>query len=184
MNKTLLLCECTDTELNFDGDTGAIGRMSIDKNDLTFDLKGRQYKGTLQKGPTILIINMAAPVGVKESDHVTTARVDYLTNEYCSLSFEKDLLSELKGVYTGSYNTAEDIDEMPTDKHERASAKTKRKNKGYDDDDDDEVEVQDHFDDDDDARKPKKKALKISTGRTQSMKGKDGKKKKGTKKKN
>ena len=101
INKPLLLCECEDPELNFDGDAGAIGRIFVNPDSFTIDLKGRQYRGKIQSGPTIMILNMAPPVGVVSSEYVQTARVEYITNEYSHLTFEKDLLSELKGSYTG-----------------------------------------------------------------------------------
>ena len=101
INKSLLLCEFEDPELNFDGDTGAIGRMVLDgTSSLTFDLKGRQYSGAIRSGPTVIILNFAPPVGVKDLSS-QAARAEYITNEYCHLKFEKDLLSDLKGVYTG-----------------------------------------------------------------------------------
>ncbi len=181
-SKPMLLCECTDPELNFDGDTGAIGRMVVegeaDKSSLVFDLKGRQYRGRIQKGPSILILNTAPPVGAKSDDNEVTARAECIVNEYCKLSFEKDLLSDLKGNYTGLYDLADELlNEVPLDKYGKAAEKKKaaaKKRKGGDDDDDDD----DNKNDDDNDRKQKKKAPKISTGRTQSMKGKDGKKKK------
>ena len=101
MNKPFLLCECEDSELNFDGDAGAIGRLFVKDEKLSFDLKGRLYRGSIKVGPTILILNMAPPVGVTSSDYNQNARIEYLTNEYTQLTFEKDLLTELKGNYTG-----------------------------------------------------------------------------------
>ena len=99
-NKPILLCQSDDPHLNFDGDTGAVGRIYVTEENLTFDLKGRQYKGGLRAGPTVMVLNMAPPVG-GQSNNVQSARVEYITNEYCQLDFEKDLLSDLKGIYTG-----------------------------------------------------------------------------------
>ena len=177
-DKPMLLCECTDTEMNFDGDTGAIGRMVTDRNgrSIVFDLKGRQYRGKLRKGPTVLVINTAPPVGAKPDEKEIPARVECVINEFCDLKYEKDLLSDLKGNYTGLYDLADElINEVPLDKYGRAAEKKKaaaaaKKRKSYDDDDD-------FHSDEDGENKPKKKAPKISTGRTQAMKGKDGKKK-------
>ena len=179
--KSMLLCECTDTDVNFDGDTGAIGRMVADSNNrsLIFDLKGRQYRGKLRKGPTVLILNTAPAVGAKPDDKEPPARAECVINEFCNLRFEKDLLSDLKGNYTGLYDLADElINEVPLDRYgkaaekKKASAAAKKKRKGNDDDDDD-----DDYEDDNDESKLKKKAPKISAGRTQAMKGKDGKKK-------
>ena len=105
-SKSLLLCECSDRELSFDGDAGAVGRMTVDDSSVIFDLKGRQYKGKLKKGPSVLILNMAPPVGQRDAE--VTARAECVLNEYCSLTFEKDLLSDLKGQYTGEYHLVDD----------------------------------------------------------------------------
>jgi hypothetical protein len=176
VGKPLLLCECSDPELNFDGDTGAIGRYVVSGDVLTFDLKGRQYVGSIKKGPTVLILNMAPPVGAVQQDYVQTARVEYAVNEYCPLIFEKDLLSDLKGSYTGSYQLTDDVEEFPLDKYEKAALK--RKNSGTVEKDDD----------DEDAEKAMsgkgKKVPKISGGRNVSMKKKTGKGKAKTASKN
>ena len=176
--KPMLLCECVDTDINFDGDTGAIGRMVTEEDggSIVFDLKGRQYRGKLKKGPSVLILNTAPPVGAKSDEKEVTARAECIINEYCQLSFEKDLLSDLKGNYTGLYDLADELlNEVPLDKYGKAAEKKKtaaKKRKGGEDDDDDD------FEDDDDNSKPTRKVPKISSGRTQAMKGKSGKKKK------
>ena len=147
-----------------------------DGGSIVFDLKGRQYRGKLKKGPSVLILNTAPPVGAKSDEKEVTARAECIINEYCQLSFEKDLLSDLKGNYTGLYDLADELlNEVPLDKYGKAAEKKKaaaKKRKGGEDDDDDD------FEDDDDNSKPTRKVPKISSGRTQAMKGKSGKKKK------
>ena len=40
LTKAPLLCECNDTEINFAGDIGAIGRITCTTSKLLVDLKG------------------------------------------------------------------------------------------------------------------------------------------------
>ncbi len=38
--KPYLLCELNDSKVNFDGDSGAIGRFSVARDEILIDLKG------------------------------------------------------------------------------------------------------------------------------------------------
>lgn len=64
--KDMLICESQDQEINFVGDSGAVGRMTIENKNLLLDLKGRQYIGDIVSGPTIMILNLTAPVAPKK----------------------------------------------------------------------------------------------------------------------
>ena len=64
--KDMLICESQDQEINFVGDSGAVGRMTIENKNLLLDLKGRQYIGDIVSGPTIMILNLTAPVATKK----------------------------------------------------------------------------------------------------------------------
>jgi len=134
---------------------------------LTFDLKGRQYHGSIMKGPTIMILNMAPPVGAVQQDYIQTARVEYVVNEYCPLAFDKDLLSDLKGSYTGSYQITDDVDDFPMDKYEKAALKRKKSGDVENDEEDDGEKSA--------AAGKGKKVPKISGGRNVSMKKKSTK---------
>ena len=101
LSRPVLICEVDDDDLHFTGDSGAVGRIFCDENSLRLDLKGRQYSGTLTAGPTLMILNLAAPVG-QSSGAAVCARAEVITNEFCHLEFEKDLHSSLQGIYTGN----------------------------------------------------------------------------------
>jgi len=105
-SKNILLCQIDDPDMNFTGDLGAIGRLSVEPNSLMIDLKGRQYGGHISQGPTVLLLNLAQQVGL--SQKVQQARVEVLTNEYCHLKFEKDTFGSMTGFYSGSLPIGQD----------------------------------------------------------------------------
>ena len=131
---------------------------------------GRQYRGEIYSGPTVMLLNLAAPVGVSASSSSSqqTARVEVLTNEYCQLTFERDLLGSMMGLYSGSMASYddnlydEDDDDVPK----------KTKKRGHDDDND-------HQENDEVGTKMK--APKISTVTNRTRTAKKGTKKKATK---
>ncbi len=98
--KSILFCQTDDAKLSFAGDSGAVGRFTCDRNNLQIDLKGRQYDGILVPGPTVLFLNLAPPVGLK-IQHKEVARAEIVTNEFCHLSFSKDILGSMMGEYSG-----------------------------------------------------------------------------------
>ena len=102
--QTVLICQVDDENLQFAGDSGAVGRIFCDPQSLRLDLKGRQYSAQLTAGPTLMVLNLAPPVGQSSSSSKgggLCARAEVVTNEFCHLTFEKDLHGTLQGVYTG-----------------------------------------------------------------------------------
>ncbi len=103
--QTVLICQVDDENLQFAGDSGAVGRIFCDPQSLRLDLKGRQYSAQLTAGPTLMILNLAPPVGQSSTSSSKCgglcARAEVITNEFCHLTFEKDLHGTLQGVYTG-----------------------------------------------------------------------------------
>ena len=104
-NKPILFCDVDDQKLSLLGDSGAVGRIVAKPDKVVLDLKGRQYECDIQSsGHTMMLLNMAPPVGVKEKDkdkkHIV-ARTDMVTNEITHLTFERDILSGLMGEFTG-----------------------------------------------------------------------------------
>ena len=116
-----------------------------------------------------MLLNLAAPVGLSTSSgsYQQTARAEVITNEFCQLTFEKDLLGSMMGLYTGSgvMGSFNDNDDEEGDNNHKKSGK-----RGDDDEDHDNVDA--------DESTAKGKAPKISTitNRTRTVK-------KGTKKK-
>jgi len=102
IRQTVLICQVDDENLQFAGDSGAVGRIFCDPQSLRLDLKGRQYSAQLTAGPTLMVLNLAPPVGQSSSKGGgLCARAEVITNEFCHLTFEKDLHGTLQGVYTG-----------------------------------------------------------------------------------
>lgn len=108
-SKNILLCQIDDPDMNFTGDLGAIGRLSVEPNNLMIDLKGRQYGGHISQGPTVMLLNLAQQVGL--SQKVQQARVEALTNEYCHLKFERDTFGSMTGLYSGSSLPLDDYED-------------------------------------------------------------------------
>lgn len=177
-DKKVLLCEVDDQEFDIAGDSGAVGRISVDTSSIMIDVKGRQYRGSIRPGPTMMLLNLAAPVGqsTSASSYQQTARAEVVTNEICELTFEKDLLGSMMGVYTGGTGEDDDSDDDENNAKigTKKGAKKSRKSKG---DSEDEMEVDD--DDDEDRRGSKgsaPRAPKISTITQRKRQGKTTKK--------
>jgi len=167
--RNLLLCQVDDAELSFQGDSGAVGRFSVTATGLDLDIKGRQYQGTLLPGPTVLLLNLAKPVGA-QAGYKPVARVEAITNEFCHLEFSKDLLGGLMGAYSGEEGFQIESDgevEGPTKeggkkrgggagggKNKRANAMSDSESRGSDADSDDSS---------DEKPRKKSKVVKIST---------------------
>ena len=96
-----MICETDDSNIGFQGDSGAIGRLSVSESGVVADLKGRQYVGKVISGPTIFLLNLAQPVGQAATGGVQTAKVETISNEFCRLEFSKDILDTIRGDYTG-----------------------------------------------------------------------------------
>jgi len=109
--KSVMLCQLDDPKLSFTGDSGAIGRITADQSHLQLDLKGRQYEGLITAGPTVLLLNLAPPVGLKVTGK-EVARAEVVTNEFCHLNFSKDILGAIMGEYSGGLSrNADNSDE-------------------------------------------------------------------------
>jgi len=131
--KDILICESHDEEINFTGNSGAVGRLAVEDNELVMDLQGRKYSGTIMSGPLIMVLNVMPFVAKKKKDNDKdkegiegngaagvgaevdvravgspappafggVARVEVISNEFCRLDFQQDMLSSLKGEFTG-----------------------------------------------------------------------------------
>jgi hypothetical protein len=107
-SKKIMLCQVNDAKLSFSGDSGAVGRLTVDSEALKIDLKGRQYDGVIKAGPTVMLLNLAPPVAVSKVDKdgnknagVVPARAEMITNEFVELTFTRDTLSGLMGAFSG-----------------------------------------------------------------------------------
>ena len=183
--RNLLLCQLDDPELSFQGDSGAVGRLSVTSSSLEIDLKGRQYQGTLLPGPTVLLLNLTKPVGA-QANYKPVARVEAITNEFCHLEFSRDLLGGLMGEYSGEegfqIESDGEAEAAGSGKKRGGGAPTgggrKKKAKLAASDNESNDGSDGGSDDSDDKPKAKKaKAIKISTvtSRKRSSSGKGGK---------
>ena len=137
-SKRVMLCQVVDdSKLTFSGDSGAVGRLSVDSHSLKIDLKGRQYEGTIRAGPTVMLLNLAPPVGVgkdKEKNNASStipARAEMITNEFVELNFTRDILSGLMGDFSGPAGAVESdgqsVDSMSDSDHAGGTRRAKKK---------------------------------------------------------
>ena len=121
-----MVCQVDDPKLTFVGDSGAVGRLTVDEKNLKVDLKGRQYDGTIQPGPTVMLLNLAPAVG-KDKKEGDVARIEMMSDEFVELNFTKDVLSGLMGDYQGAADTD---DESAAGSVGSTDSKGKKKRKG------------------------------------------------------
>ena len=189
-DKNTVVCVCNDSELSFEGDLGAVGRIISSKDSFSLDIKGRQYDATMLSGPTILIINLAPPVAQQKTSHLT-ARVETLTNEHCNLQFVSDTIGNISGNIVGELEGDDSDDDRGDNSNPKKKKSNKKRKTGDDeddkDDDDDDDDASAYGDNDSDIEEivKKKKAPKISTitNRSRVKDSKKGKAKKTKKQK-
>jgi hypothetical protein len=152
-DKKVLICEVDDPDFSIQGDSGAVGRITVDAVSMSVDVKGRHYRGTIRPGPTIMLLNLAPPVGIGSQTtgpaYKETARVEVVTNEYCNLVFERDLLGSMMGRLEGDSSIRDDESEDFMNTSTKGNKKNggggvsgkKRKSSGGDDDDDSEEDM-------------------------------------------
>jgi hypothetical protein len=131
--KDVMVIQSVDEDINFKGDSGAVGRLTVEDGKMIMDIKGRQYSGKILSGPLVMVLNLTQSVAAKvkktndenvdkdddaskdkskskTKEHQHVARVEMATNEFCELKFEQDMLSTLKGEYRGEM-LADDLQE-------------------------------------------------------------------------
>lgn len=113
------------TVLDFEGQTGAIGRFEADDEGVTLDLKGYQYSGAIHPGPTAMVVALG------KSGHL---KVDSVTDEFVTLQKTSDVMAKLDAVVKGSmdegYNVVDDdvnkrSNQQENDKNAKPDAKKK-----------------------------------------------------------
>lgn len=78
--------------MDFHGAGGAVGRFEVNDDTVTMDLKGFQYQGVLQAGPTCIIASMHPLIGEN------IIKVESITDEFVTLQQTGDQLAQLDGV--------------------------------------------------------------------------------------
>ncbi|CAM9998502.1 unnamed protein product, partial [Discosporangium mesarthrocarpum] len=88
--KASLLVQLKEGDLDFSGDTGAIGRITVPskgKAGLAFDLKGQQFDGQIMRSATMLVVGVGP----------TEAKVEGLFSEFCDLYYKGDVFEAMGG---------------------------------------------------------------------------------------
>jgi len=78
--------------LDFHGAGGAVGRFEVNENAVIMDLKGFQYQGKLEAGPTCLMGSMHPLMGER------MIKVESITDEYVQLQKTGDHMAQLDAV--------------------------------------------------------------------------------------
>ena len=82
------IIQLDDSTIDFQNDTGVIGRVSAQKRCLTMDLKGHQFTAHLRPCSTLLV------VGVSGNE----AKVETIMDEFCELSGRRNVVKQMSGV--------------------------------------------------------------------------------------
>mmetsp|Transcript_12638 Transcript_12638/g.22963 ORF Transcript_12638/g.22963 Transcript_12638/m.22963 type:complete len:187 (-) Transcript_12638:956-1516(-) len=98
------------TRLDFEGQTGAIGRLDSNNSGITLDLKGMQYHGTIHPGPTALVVSVMKTGELK---------VDAITDEFVTLTETQNVMAKLNAVVQGEFDNSYDIVEEDVNRRTR-----------------------------------------------------------------
>ncbi|KAL7504144.1 hypothetical protein ACHAXN_001842 [Cyclotella atomus] len=124
-----------DHQLDFHGQSGAVGRFEADGEGVTLDLKGFQYRGTIRPGPTAMVIALTRDNQFK---------IEAITDEFVTLDTERtNMMDKFDAVVEGemddSYKVKADDNvnhKVKKAKHDEESGDeekgTKRKNAAKD----------------------------------------------------
>ena len=91
-NNECTVVVCPEEDLDFHGSGGAVGRFEVNDDTLIMDLKGYQYQGNLNPGPTALVCAMHPSIGDNKM------KVESITDEYVNLVKTGDAMAQLDAV--------------------------------------------------------------------------------------
>lgn len=77
------------------GDSGAIGRVHVNKQEIVLDIKGHRYAGHLVPCNTFMVVGTS---GAKRQ-----AKIESLMGDYVHLSHMRDVVATLEGKFTGLF---------------------------------------------------------------------------------
>ena len=97
--------------LDYEGISGAIGRLQADNRSLILDLKGCQYHAWILPGPTAMVVSLSKGRQLK---------VESLTDEFATMVQTQNILEKLDAVVEG------EMDETFTHKDENVNVKDKK----------------------------------------------------------
>lgn len=81
------------TRFDYEGVSGAMGRLEAGANGIVLDLKGRQYQASLLPGPTCMLVGLSKGALLK---------VEGMTDEFASLVQTHDVMAKLDAIVTGA----------------------------------------------------------------------------------
>ena len=100
--------------MDFQNDTGVVGRVEVQDRKLTVDIKGQQYRATLRPCATLMVVDFSKP---------GEAKVDAVTDEFMELSGKRSVMTQMSGkILKGNINRSKggdsegSEDEGPADK--------------------------------------------------------------------
>merc|ERR1719397_210354 len=77
-----VLLEIENAKLNFDADTGDIGRIKSTQSKLTVDIQGKIFEGPLVETPTTMIVNLDGKVAQCEAVLQNVCRMQQVQSMY------------------------------------------------------------------------------------------------------
>lgn len=89
--------------LDFHGASGAVGRFEADDEGIMMDLKGFQYTGTINPGPTAMVASMTKGGQLK---------VESITDEFVTLRKTHDVMAQLDAVVEGDMDRSYAVTEV------------------------------------------------------------------------
>ena len=78
--------------LDYEGTSGAMGRLEAGDSGIILDFKGRQYQASILPGPTSMLVGLYKGAQLK---------VEGITDEFGTLTAEKDVMATLDAIVTG-----------------------------------------------------------------------------------
>lgn len=87
-----LIVQLDDADLDFQNDTGVIGRVSVQSRRLTMDLKGQQYFASFRPCSTLMVIQTTGSLPERQ------AKAEMICDEFVELSGKKSMMRQMSGI--------------------------------------------------------------------------------------
>jgi hypothetical protein len=107
--------------VDFQNDTGVVGRVEVQDRKLTVDIKGQQYRATLRPCATLLVVDVSKP---------GDAKVEAVVDEFLELSGKRSVMTQMSGkILKGSINRSKGRSDSEGSEDEAVADKRKGKSK-------------------------------------------------------
>ena len=104
---------------NLSHHSGALGRMLVEKNQLTLDIGGVRYSGPLCPTVSCMVVTMQKDAG----------RVSTLVSDFCPLAYDMNLLNAVQGKLVRGTLDLENVEEDERKQRKRKAAAASKKKK-------------------------------------------------------